>query len=43
LVPDGRESVPALTAAGPAGDDGEIRLTYRELSTLVEQAIRNLR
>jgi hypothetical protein len=26
-----------------AGDDAEIRLTYRELSALIEDAIRNLR
>jgi L-fuculose-phosphate aldolase len=33
-------------AAGPgrpAGEDGEIRLTYRELSALIEDAIRSLR
>jgi L-fuculose-phosphate aldolase len=28
---------------GAAGPDGEIRLTYRELSALIEDAIRNLR
>jgi L-fuculose-phosphate aldolase len=27
----------------PAADEGEIRLTYRELSTLIEEAIRSLR
>ncbi len=27
----------------PAGGDGEIRLTYRELSALIEDAVRNLR
>jgi L-fuculose-phosphate aldolase len=32
-----------LVAAGNPGDDGEIRLTYRELSALIEDAIRNLR
>ena len=32
----------AATAAG-AGDDEEIRLTYRELSALIEDAVRNLR
>jgi hypothetical protein len=26
-----------------AGDDTEIRLTYRELSALIEDALRNLR
>jgi L-fuculose-phosphate aldolase len=36
LVPD--------PASGRAGaDDGEIRLTYRELSALIEDAVRNLR
>jgi hypothetical protein len=42
LVPNvtGRsDSVPQA----PASDDAEIRLTYRELSTLIEEAIRNLR
>ncbi|HWK11148.1 MAG TPA: class II aldolase/adducin family protein [Vicinamibacterales bacterium] len=35
LVPDGR--------AGAIGEDGEIRLTYRELSALIEAAIKELR
>jgi L-fuculose-phosphate aldolase len=30
-------------AAGEAGDEAEIRLTYRELSALIEDAIKNLR
>lgn len=30
-------------ADGPADEDGEIRLTYRELSALIEDAIRSLR
>lgn len=29
--------------AGPVGGDGEIRLTYRELTALIEDAVRNLR
>ena len=41
LVPDSPET---RTARLPAGDDeGEIRLTYRELSALIEDAIRSLR
>jgi L-fuculose-phosphate aldolase len=42
LVP---ESIDGRAAAdgGRADDDGEIRLTYRELSALVEDAIRKLR
>jgi L-fuculose-phosphate aldolase len=42
LIPD----VPGLAASLTAGrrrDEGEIRLTYRELSALIEDAIRNLR
>jgi L-fuculose-phosphate aldolase len=42
LIPD----VPGLVASATAGrrrDEGEIRLTYRELSALIEDAIRNLR
>ncbi len=37
LVPD------LLGRAVPPGDDGEIRLTYRELSQLIEEAVRSLR
>ena len=32
-----------LVPAGNPGDEGEIRLTYRELSALIEDAIRSLR
>ena len=42
LVPD----VPGPSArppAGGAGEETEIRLTYRELSALIEDAIRSLR
>ena len=41
----GRRLVPELVAAGrPQADgEGEIRLTYRELSALIEDAIRSLR
>jgi L-fuculose-phosphate aldolase len=45
LVPDvidGRADV-SLPAAAKADDEAEIRLTYRELSALIEEAIRNLR
>jgi L-fuculose-phosphate aldolase len=42
LVPDGSEAAPA-PAAGAGDDEGEIRLTYRELSALIEEAIRSLR
>ncbi len=42
LVPDPR-SVRGPFAAGSADDETEIRLTYRELSALVEDAIRSLR
>ncbi len=31
-----------LRAAGPVGPDDEIRLTYRELTALIEDAVRNL-
>jgi L-fuculose-phosphate aldolase len=42
LVPDSMEGREA--AASPSADDGrEIRLTYRELSALIEDAIRSLR
>jgi L-fuculose-phosphate aldolase len=41
LVPDVTEN---RTGPGlPAGDEGEIRLTYRQLSALIEDAVRNLR
>jgi len=33
----------APPTGGPAGEEGEIRLTYRELSALIEEAIRSLR
>ena len=44
-VTDGRlRAVDALgQRVGEAGDEAEIRLTYRELSALIEDAIRNLR
>src|SRR5512138_2492797 len=44
---DGARLIPDVIAASArgekAGDDTEIRLTYRELSALIEDAIRNLR
>src|SRR5205809_1034374 len=42
LVP-GSLDVAAPPTSHPAGDEGEIRLTYRELSALIEEAIRSLR
>ena len=33
----------ARCAPRPAGADGEIRLTYRELTALIEDAVRSLR
>jgi hypothetical protein len=45
-VPDVRARFPAVDdAPKPAArvDEGEIRLTYRELSALIEEAIRSLR
>src|SRR6185295_6850374 len=42
LVPDSAE-VRARAADGQGGGEAEIRLTYRELSALIEDAIRNLR
>ena len=44
----GLRLVPEATGAprptvGPASDEAEIRLTYRELSALIEDAVRNLR
>jgi L-fuculose-phosphate aldolase len=41
LVPDVIRA--AATGPGDAGDEAEIRLTYRELSALIEDAIRSLR
>jgi L-fuculose-phosphate aldolase len=42
LVPD--LLVPCETPSGtPGGEEAEIRLTYRELSALIEEAIRSLR
>jgi L-fuculose-phosphate aldolase len=38
-----RTSAALRQAAGEAGDEAEIRLTYRELSALIEDAIKNLR
>ncbi|HVC19932.1 MAG TPA: class II aldolase/adducin family protein [Vicinamibacterales bacterium] len=38
LVPD----VPGTAAGAPPSDDTEIRLTYRELTALIEDAVRNL-
>jgi len=44
---DGQRLIPDVMSAGnarvPPSDDAEIRLTYRELSALIEDAIRNLR
>ena len=44
---DGQRLIPDVIAPGagrvPPSDDAEIRLTYRELSALIEDAIRNLR
>jgi hypothetical protein len=44
-VTDGRlRAAEALgQRVGEAGDEAEIRLTYRELSALIEDAIKNLR
>jgi L-fuculose-phosphate aldolase len=42
LVPD-RTDGPPRTAAARSDDEAEIRLTYRELSALIEEAVRNLR
>jgi L-fuculose-phosphate aldolase len=39
LVPD----APGRSSPGPLNDQEEIRLTYRELSTLIEEAVRSLR
>jgi L-fuculose-phosphate aldolase len=45
LVAENRlgDRVQALRARGPIGADDEIRLTYRELTALIEDAVRNLR
>jgi L-fuculose-phosphate aldolase len=44
---DGQRLIPDVIAPGASrvqpSDDAEIRLTYRELSALIEEAIRNLR
>ena len=44
---DGQRLIPNVISSGagrvPPSDDAEIRLTYRELSALIEDAIRNLR
>ena len=44
---DGQRLIPDVITTGrtgvPPSDDAEIRLTYRELSALIEDAIRNLR
>jgi L-fuculose-phosphate aldolase len=41
---DGARLVPDIVRRrAEAGDDGEIRLTYRELSALIEEAVRSLR
>jgi L-fuculose-phosphate aldolase len=44
---DGQRLIPNVIATGaarvPPAEDAEIRLTYRELSALIEDAIRNLR
>jgi hypothetical protein len=39
LIPD----TVAAAAVNQAGDEAEIRLTYRELSALIEDALRSLR
>jgi L-fuculose-phosphate aldolase len=39
LVPD----VPGRPSSGPPNDQDEIRLTYRELSILIEEAVKSLR
>jgi L-fuculose-phosphate aldolase len=42
LVPDRADGPPRTTAARP-DEEAEIRLTYRELSALIEEAVRSLR
>ena len=39
LVPDAID----VAARARGGEEGEIRLTYRQLSALIEEAVRNLR
>ena len=43
LVPNSPDSQPLPARAPGTGEEAEIRLTYRELSALVEDAIRSLR
>ena len=40
---DGQRLIPDVIARLPASEDSEIRLTYRELSALIEDAVRNIR
>ena len=41
---DGQRLIPdVMSGRVPPSDEAEIRLTYRELSALIEDAIRNLR
>src|SRR5260221_14190864 len=44
---DGQRLIPDVISSGagrvPPSDDAEIRLTYRELSALIEDAVKNLR
>jgi L-fuculose-phosphate aldolase len=42
-VPALRRSLPELAQKSDASERGEIRLTYRELTALIEDAVRNLR
>jgi hypothetical protein len=41
LVPDSPDA--ARASVGQDGEDAEIRLTYRQLSALIEDAVRSLR
>ena len=43
FAPDSPDRLVADTGRGAIGEDGEIRLTYRELTALIEAAIRELR
>jgi L-fuculose-phosphate aldolase len=43
LIAADRLPAGARSAAGPIGADEEIRLTYRELTALIEDAVRNLK
>jgi L-fuculose-phosphate aldolase len=44
LVPEQQaEALMGAMSSGPAVEDGEIRLTYRELTALIEDAVRQLR